>query len=151
MNPNCWVKQHVPHVGTPCDGELVKAHLIPKQRIRRELRLGRSDAELEALVWDERVWVPVCGGPTGIGGHHGMLDYSRTVRIPREVLPVGLEEFALEHGLGWSLERDYGPRDPWAVTPARHREDYAPGPSVRIGGQRFDPEDVPSRHELEGL
>lgn len=145
----CWVKEHVLHVGTRCDGELVKAHLIPKQRIRRELKAGRSDEQLEALVWDPRVWVPVCGGPTGIGGHHGMLDYSRTVRIPREILPAGLEEFAREHGLSWSLDRDYGQRE--LVTPDRFREDYAGGARVRVSGQSFDPADVPARHELEGL
>lgn len=39
-----------------------------------------------------------------------MLDHARTLRIPREGLPGALEEFAAEHGLGWWLDREYGPR-----------------------------------------
>jgi CTP synthase (UTP-ammonia lyase) len=143
----CWIAEHVPGSG-PCDGALVKAHLIAAQRIRRELRAGRTDAELDALVWDERVWVPVCGGPTGIGGHHGALDYARTVRIPFAALPAGLVEFAREHGLMWALEHEYVRP---VVTPVRHRDGYDPGPRVRIGGQLYDPADVPTRSELEGL
>lgn len=63
------------------------------------------------LVADARSWVWGCGGPTGIGGHHGRLD-SRgcdPLRIPRYRLPPGLEEFAEELGLGWWLDREYGP------------------------------------------
>lgn len=98
MNPGCWIAEHVVLPG-PCDGRLVKAHLIPKQMLKRE----RIDP------WDSRVWVPMCGGPTGLGGHHGCLDHSRTIRIPRDALPVQLEVFAAEHGLTWWLEREYGP------------------------------------------
>ena len=86
----CWVAMNVDSPG-PCDGYLVRAHLIPKQTIRRETQ--------GADLWDDRVWVPVCGGPTGIGGHHGQLDYSRTLRIPRDALPAAVEEFAFEHNL----------------------------------------------------
>jgi len=81
----------------------VKCHLLPAQLIRREL--GKSSR----LVWDPRVWVWGCGGPTGCSGHHGALDTARTLRVPREKLPPGLEEFAAEHGLGWWLDRTYGP------------------------------------------
>jgi hypothetical protein len=84
----------------PCAGRLVKAHLIPKQRIRREVGAEH--------MWDDRTWVWVCGGASGVNGHHGQLDFSRTMRIPRARLPRELEEFAAEHGLVWSLERDYG-------------------------------------------
>lgn len=100
LNPGCWIAEHVVLPG-PCDGQLVKAHLIAKQTIKREA--------LGADLWDPRCWVPICGGPTGIGGHHGMLDYSRTLRIPRDALPVAVEEFAAEHDLIWYLERTYGP------------------------------------------
>lgn len=117
----------------PCDGRLIRAHLIPQGRIRWRFRRGAyrlagettwtpvsrhvlvpdlgpggHSKPLDAVLWDERVWVPMCGGPTGIGGHHGQLDYSGKLRIPRELLPPGLEEFAREHGLVWSLDRDYG-------------------------------------------
>jgi hypothetical protein len=83
----------------PCDGRLVRAHLIPKQLLKRE----------HLSQWDPRVWVPCCGGPTGIGGHHGMLDHSRTLKIPRGALPIAVEEFARETGLTWWLDREYGP------------------------------------------
>lgn len=102
----CWLAQFS---DAPCDGELVAAHLIPKQRIKRELR-GYMPVALKLIVWDERVWVPVCGGPTGIGGHHGMLD-GRSLLVPRSALPAGLEEFAQEYGLVWSLDRDFGLRE----------------------------------------
>lgn len=87
----------------PCDGRLVRAHLIRRQVIRREVG--------DAHAWDPRCWVPCCGGPTGCGGHHGMLDQSRRLRVPRDRLPVGVEEFAAEFGLGWWLDREYGTRD----------------------------------------
>jgi hypothetical protein len=98
----CWVARHVVACG-PCDGRLVRAHLIRQQVIRREAP--------NADPWDKRLWVPVCGGPTGIGGHHGQLDFSRTLRIPRDALPAAVEAFAFEHGLAWWLEREYGPRE----------------------------------------
>jgi hypothetical protein len=84
----------------PCNGRLIRAHLIPKQVIHREAP--------EADIWDPRVYVLACGGGSGIGGHHGMLDFSRTIRIPRRLLPPGLEEFANQYGLAWYLDRHYG-------------------------------------------
>jgi hypothetical protein len=38
-----------------------------------------------------------------------MLDASRSLRVPRYRLPPGLEEFCSELGLGWWLDREYGP------------------------------------------
>lgn len=50
----------------------------------------------------------------GLSGHHGLLDgegvRSRLV-IPRSRLPYGLEELCSEAGLGWWLDRRYGPPD----------------------------------------
>lgn len=105
----------------PCSGVLIRAHLIPKQRIRREVITARSTGarwpantaqrgELDRILWDPRCWVPMCGGPMGNAGHHGMLD-GRQLEIARADLPGELEEFAQEHGLEWSLERDYGPKE----------------------------------------
>ena len=85
-----------------CDGRLVRCHLIPKPLIQ----------QYGGKVWDRRAWVWGCGGPTGMSGHHGMLDYSRTLRIPRRCLPAGTEQFASELGLLWFLDRTYGPVDP---------------------------------------
>jgi hypothetical protein len=121
----------------PCDGALVRAHLVPRQLLKREFPHGASwqpreerwvnywpleaqDAalneerwahrSLRALMDDPRCWVPCCGGPMGNGGHHGMLDQSRRLRIPRERLPAEVEEFAAELNLSWWLDREYGSR-----------------------------------------
>lgn len=97
--PRCWFAA-LPGAG-PCSGRLRKCHLVPAQLIRREVGA--------AAAWDSRTWVWGCGGPTGIGGHHGMLDVARTLRIPRHRLPAEVEKFAAEHRLGWWLDREYGP------------------------------------------
>lgn len=98
--PSCWLAQFSE---VPCDGKLRKCHLIPAQTIKREV--GKTHA------WDERAIVWGCGGAMGISGHHGMLDHSRNLRIPREMLPAEVEEFATEFGLEWWLTREYGPRE----------------------------------------
>jgi hypothetical protein len=108
-HPGCWLAQFS---NVPCDGRLVKAHLISKQRIKRELR-GHDDLGydgLDLVLWDRRVWVPACGGLSGLGGHHGALD-GRILSVPRSALPEGLEAFAAEYGLTWSLDRDFGLRE----------------------------------------
>jgi hypothetical protein len=107
MSPSCWFE----YLGG-CDGRLVKAHLIPKQRIVREIPLRRMGVaerrrELYDTVWNERCWTWMCGGPTGIGGHHGAFD-AKQIRIQPWDLPPSLLEYAQEYGLEWCLERDYG-------------------------------------------
>ena len=104
----CWLAQFS---DTPCDGQLIRAHLLPKQKIRQEINARRlTKAEKQELYWDPRCWVPACGGPTGIGGHHGLLDGLK-LTVPRAALPEGLEEFAAELGLSWWLDRTYGPTE----------------------------------------
>jgi hypothetical protein len=93
----CWF---VRFADTPCDGRLVRCHLISRQQLRR--------AGYPELVEDPRTWVPGCGGPTGIGGHHGQLDFSRTLRVPLFALPTATLLLAEEIGLDWWLEREYG-------------------------------------------
>jgi hypothetical protein len=104
--PSCWFE----YLGN-CDGRLVKAHLIPKQRIKRELGYfggkGGYPVAVADAVWDERCWTWMCGGPTGIGGHHGAFD-AKQIRIQPWGLPPSLLEYAQEYGLEWCLERDYG-------------------------------------------
>lgn len=103
---DCWLAWHgVMEHGDPvppCTGSLVRVHLIPRQVLKRE--------HLPQL--DPRTYVYACGGITGgPGGHHGMLDQgNRKLRIPRSALPIKVEEFALEHGIGWWLDREYGER-----------------------------------------
>lgn len=96
--PRCWFAE-LPGAGE-CDGKLRKCHLIPAQTIKREVG--------KAHVWDPRVWVWGCGGPMGCSGHHGMLDYSRTLRVPRAMLPPAVEAFAAEFEIDWWLDREYG-------------------------------------------
>jgi hypothetical protein len=91
--------------------------LIPKQRIRRE-KAPRNPTPAErgalyAVIWDPRCWVPMCGGAMGNAGHHGKFDAGGVGKlvIPRDRLPAAVEEFAEEHGLGWSLEADYGQKE----------------------------------------
>ena len=95
-----------------CDGRLVRCHLIPKQQLSQK---GHN-------VWDARAWVWGCGGVTGIGGHHGMLDQARTLRLPRGSLGPGVEELAYELGLLWWLDRTYGPLE------VRRRSDHGARP-----------------------
>lgn len=104
MIPTCFFA----HRGD-CDGRLVKAHLIPKQRIKREFPKSLENLDIPTrleILWDPRCWTWMCGGPTGLGGHHGAFD-AKQIRIRRSHLPEGVEEFAAEYGLEWSLERDY--------------------------------------------
>lgn len=86
-DPFCWVAQQLPDSGD-CDGQLIRAHLIPRQLLRREGFARYAD--------DPRSYAWVCGGPTGIGGHHGKLDQARTARPGRHHLPAGVEALARE-------------------------------------------------------
>lgn len=81
----------------PCQGRLVRVHLIPQQVIKRS---GGNPA-------DRRSWVWACGGITGVGGHHGLLDTSRRLRVLRRNLPGALLAFAMDNGLMWYIERNY--------------------------------------------
>jgi hypothetical protein len=123
----CWLARFSE---VPCDGRLIRAHLVSKGRIKREFPHGAvyslSDRRwvrdapperrtvlsaprmsLDCILWDERVWVPACGGPTGCSGHHGAFD-QKQLYVPRWALPAGVEDYAREYGLVWSLDRDYG-------------------------------------------
>lgn len=101
MTHGCFLAQFRPDV--PCSGRLIRAHLLPRQLLRREL----DRTTYLAAVEDPRSWIPACGGIMGPTGHHGMLDYSRTLRIPYDKLPPGTVELARELGLDWWLEREF--------------------------------------------
>ena len=113
-----------------CDGPMDRAHLIAKQRIKREYPYGAVLAspapghgrgswaaapkavrpedyphgfELmtpQMVMWDERVWVPACRL------HHANFD-NHAFRIPRAELPAAVEAFAREFNLEWCLDADY--------------------------------------------
>lgn len=98
MRPQCFFRTF-PDAG-PCSGRLTRAHLVKQQVLKRE---GH-----EAAIWDPRSWVWACGGPTGCSGHHGMLDHSRRLRIPMNMLPPGFLALMEELGMGWYVEKHYG-------------------------------------------
>lgn len=121
---SCWFAARA-DAGS-CQGQLIAAHLLPRQLLRREFRYGaveeagrwwalkrgeeRHDLpyrSLDDLIRDERSWVPMCGGLHGDSGHHGALDQSRTLRIAREELPESFIEYCEELGLGWFVLRSY--------------------------------------------
>lgn len=84
----------------PCEGRMDAAHLIPKQRIKRELKGHYTEPELQAIVWDRRVLIDACRR------HHHQLD-NYIHRLRRDELPVELTAYAREYHLVWSLIRDY--------------------------------------------
>jgi hypothetical protein len=90
----------------PCDGRLVRCHLLPRQLIKANCPPRLAEGAIE----DPRSWVWGCGGPMGNGGHHGMFDSARTLRIPREALPPSAEALAADLGLLYWLDREYGLR-----------------------------------------
>jgi hypothetical protein len=108
---NCWLAQFS---DKPCDGRLVRCHLLPQQLINRTVKSANPGVHKKALIdllavaiRDPRGWVWGCGGLHGNAGHHGMLDQSRTLRVPYEALPPELLEFASELGVTWWLDREY--------------------------------------------
>jgi hypothetical protein len=103
----------------PCDGRLVRAHLLPKRIIKREFKADFPHflGSLEELMWHPDAWRPACGGITGIGGHHGKFDVARTLKVPRWAIPEETETMALmmdaalgREVFGVFLDREYGPR-----------------------------------------
>lgn len=88
-NPQCFFAAR-----GDCEGRLDRAHLIPKQR----MRIRNMDKD---ILWDPRCWVPMCRK------HHTAFDH-HFINLRRKDLPIGVEQFAAEHKLEWSLTRDYG-------------------------------------------
>lgn len=104
LNPDCWLAQHGfmerDEPMPPCDGQLVRVHLVSQQFLRRE--------GLDHLCKDARTWVPGCGGITGgPGGHHGHFDSSKRLRVAFDSLPGDLLILAEEYGFTWWLGRTY--------------------------------------------
>jgi hypothetical protein len=96
---SCFFKG-LPGAG-PCDGRLVRCHLIRQQVLKRELNAS------PAILKDPRGYVWGCGGVTGCSGHHGALDTARTLRVPYARLPTAFIEWVEELGLGWWAAREY--------------------------------------------
>jgi hypothetical protein len=103
-------------------------HVIPKQLLKREFRHGarcvlrkpgaavepwepsprdwESEPGWDTLTLDQILWDPRDGIPLG-RYHHNQIEHDHA-RIPRELLPPAVEDFAAEMGLGWRLDHDYG-------------------------------------------
>jgi hypothetical protein len=95
--PECFFA----HLGD-CQGRLVKAHLVPKGRIAKELRsAGAGELEIRDAIWDPRCWRPMCGGSSGLGGHHGQYDAKQ---IHLDEWPQDFVEFLVEHEIHWMTE-----------------------------------------------
>lgn len=119
-SPRCFFR-----VRGGCDGRLDRAHLIPKQHIKRAFPHGlmrRVDGllapcargesyvsggmawepvSMDLVVWDPRCWTWMCRR------HHTDFDAHR-FRITREELPAGVISFATEHFLLARIDHDYG-------------------------------------------
>ena len=87
----------------PCEGPVVRCHLIQEQWLLNTLGLSMFDA------WHEDFWIPGCNGlGTPHGGHHFRLD-NGLLKIDREFLPARLERrAALDDRIEAKLEREYG-------------------------------------------
>ena len=114
--PECFFA----HLGG-CEGQLVRAHLIPKQSLKREIgaRIDPhcqyvprfcpygsacadcGESEVLRAVWDLRCWRWMCGGVTGIGGHHGAFD-AKQIRL--DEWPEDFLEFLRAYGIEWMAE-----------------------------------------------
>lgn len=121
-NPACYLAKHGyverDEPMPPCAGRLIRAHLLPKQLLKREVpagaEMGGVIVTLAELIESPSSWVWACGGLGGYGssGHHGMFDTARRLRLPYEALPVATIKLAETLGLDWWLEREYGRRGP---------------------------------------
>lgn len=68
-----------------CNGRLDRAHLIPKQRMKKA---GITDQD---VIWDPRVWRWVCRA------HHHALDM-KFIHLTEDQYPPEVGEWADEHG-----------------------------------------------------
>jgi hypothetical protein len=114
--PTCFFAAHAytdsPEPMPPCEGPLVRCHLIPQQLLRRTPQYQAITLRpmRHWFLYDERSWVWGCGGAMGIGGHHHMFDCSKRIRLARCSIPAGTEELAEALDLQWYLDRTFGTR-----------------------------------------
>jgi hypothetical protein len=127
--PECWFKG-LPDAG-PCEGRLVKCHLVKQQVLKREIRSARAEyartgvtpnhllipKSMEAaLLAEPWTWVWGCGGPMGPGGHHGQFKPDGPKPIPLSLLPVDFTRRMAELGLWWYVERTFNRRSSFEDT-----------------------------------
>lgn len=110
-NPSCFLGRHglysvgdMASLMPACEGRLIRAHIIPQRVLKQHL----PSHEIPNLLWSPAVWVWACGGSMGNAGHHGALDSSRALRLPRAAIPARTEVFAARWNLTWWLDVEYG-------------------------------------------
>lgn len=131
-DPTCWLAGYSEK---PCDGALVRCHLLSQQRLRLEYPAGAVwlEGRAQALSWaacqrdgllhrpdgpalvrrvslaelqaDERGWVWGCGGAMGPDGHHGEFDGYK-LKPPLSAVPPETIAFVDELRLLAFLELD---------------------------------------------
>jgi hypothetical protein len=96
---SCWFE----YLGG-CEGRLVKAHLVPKSAIKKELRRpGRGTGYIKAAISDPRCWRWMCGGlGYGNAGHHGAYD---AYQIRLHAWPEDFLQFLREYDIEWMADR----------------------------------------------
>jgi hypothetical protein len=95
--PECFFS----HLGG-CQGPtMVKAHLVPKSRLKVELRGRVEPEELWSLLWHPAVWRWMSGGLSNLAGHHGMFDAKQ---IKLDEPPEDLVEFLRGLDLEWMVD-----------------------------------------------
>jgi hypothetical protein len=78
-----------------CDSIIELHHVIPKQRLKQRLRISRGDP----ILLDPRNLIPLCRR------HHHLVTIG-FIKVPVWAVDRDVWDFADEHGLRWSLERD---------------------------------------------
>jgi hypothetical protein len=81
---------------------MVKAHLVPKNRLAQELRTRLSYDGLDAAIWDTRAWRWMCGGISKINGCHGAYD---AYQIRLHAWPEDFLRFLCEYDIEWMAEK----------------------------------------------
>ncbi len=95
----CELQQFFHHV---CDGPVDACHIIPK-RFLKDATLGWPEEDALRVIFDCR------NGMAGCRKAHDKLD-GPYCPVTFDQLPLGVLEFAAEHGMTWKLEKMYPPK-----------------------------------------
>lgn len=107
---HCWFRRFAKdECRWRADGQADPAHLVPKQRVKAELRaLGWTTGQIKDAIWDERLVVPACRH------HHDAFDGKRLPLLSDDY-PPALHQWARDFGFifidartGWVATQDQG-------------------------------------------
>ena len=107
---HCWFKRYWPHeCSWRADGEADPCHLVPKQRIKSELRaLGWTTRQIKDAIWDARLIVPGCRKA------HDAFDGKR-IPLLEDDYPPPMREWARANGFAF-----IDPRTGWVAVKDNH-------------------------------